>query len=113
MFFENLVHIVCADIAARDAHRPKFIDWNHALGANLSQILLCRPGCIGRILCLLRISSSGKVKSMPDTQEDAIIVTRISVPAAAPPPDNASYFEVRASGLPTNNREKVCVLHIG
>jgi hypothetical protein len=40
MFFENLVHIVCADIAARDAHRPKFIDWNHALGANLSQILL-------------------------------------------------------------------------
>ncbi|WP_150118832.1 hypothetical protein [Collimonas fungivorans] len=111
--FKSLMHIVCAEIAAGDANRPKSPAKNHALGADLLRILLPRLRSIGRILCLLRISSSGKVKRMPDAQEDAIIVTHILLRPPVRRRGNAPYFETGASGLPTNNGEKVCVLHIG
>ncbi|WP_238531352.1 hypothetical protein [Collimonas fungivorans] len=111
--FKSLMHIVCAEISAGDANRPKSPVKNHVLGTDLLRILLPGLRNIGRISCLLRISSSGKVKRMPDAQEDAIIVTHILL---RPPVGRRAMRHISRQGqaaCPLINGEKVCVLHIG
>ncbi|WP_304361366.1 hypothetical protein [Collimonas fungivorans] len=107
--FKNLMHIVCAETAAGDAHHPKSIAKNHALGADLlPSPSMHRAHFMLITHIVIRKSKKDAGCARGCNNRDAHFAS-----AASPPPGNAPYFETGASGLPTNNGEKVCVLHIG